>query len=194
MGRTSRLGAALAGVVLLVAGCGATQAPAQLAADLGSPSASSSPSSGPVKAAPRKTSVVVRTETVTKAIKFKTVTRRDPDLDKGETRVVREGVRGVLQLTFQVVYTDGKRTKRTLADRKVLRAPVNRVVAVGTRVEPAAGSDCDQNYTGACVPIDSDVDCAGGSGNGPSYVAGPVRVVGVDIYDLDRDGDGVACE
>ncbi len=52
---------------------------------------------------------------------------------------------------------------------------------------------CDPNYTG-CVPIDSDVDCAGGKGNGPSYVAGPVRVIGRDIYDLDRDGDGVACE
>jgi len=54
-------------------------------------------------------------------------------------------------------------------------------------------SDCDPNYTG-CVPIDSDVDCAGGSGNGPSYVRGPVTVIGSDIYDLDRDGDGVGCE
>lgn len=52
---------------------------------------------------------------------------------------------------------------------------------------------CDPNYDG-CVPIDTDVDCAGGSGNGPSYVAGPVRVIGRDIYRLDRDGDGVGCE
>jgi hypothetical protein len=44
------------------------------------------------------------------------------------------------------------------------------------------------------VPIASDVDCAGGSGNGPAYVRGPVQVVGVDIYDLDRDHDGIACE
>jgi len=51
---------------------------------------------------------------------------------------------------------------------------------------------CDPNYTG-CVPIDSDVDCRGGSGNGPSYT-GPVEVVGADIYDLDRDNDGLACE
>jgi hypothetical protein len=40
----------------------------------------------------------------------------------------------------------------------------------------------------------SDVDCAGGSGNGPAYVRGPVYVVGPDVYGLDRDGDGVACE
>jgi hypothetical protein len=37
----------------------------------------------------------------------------------------------------------------------------------------------------------SDVDCAGGSGNGPAYVQGPVRVVGTDIYGLDADGDGI---
>ncbi|WP_245906000.1 hypothetical protein [Mycolicibacterium palauense] len=50
------------------------------------------------------------------------------------------------------------------------------------------------NYAGACVPIASDVDCAGGSGNGPAYVAGPVQVIGTDIYGLDRDGDGVGCQ
>lgn len=54
-------------------------------------------------------------------------------------------------------------------------------------------SNCDPNYSG-CVPIASDVDCAGGSGNGPAYVQGPVRVIGSDIYGLDRDGDGIGCE
>jgi resuscitation-promoting factor RpfB len=44
------------------------------------------------------------------------------------------------------------------------------------------------------VPIASDVDCAGGSGNGPAYVRGPVKVIGDDIYGLDRDGDGWGCE
>ncbi|SEH74474.1 hypothetical protein SAMN04489835_3564 [Mycolicibacterium rutilum] len=54
-------------------------------------------------------------------------------------------------------------------------------------------SDCDSNYSG-CVPVASDVDCAGGSGNGPEYVAGPITVLGDDIYELDRDGDGTACD
>jgi hypothetical protein len=39
-----------------------------------------------------------------------------------------------------------------------------------------------------------DVDCAGGSGNGPSYVEGPVAVVGPDEYGLDADHDGIGCE
>jgi hypothetical protein len=54
-------------------------------------------------------------------------------------------------------------------------------------------SKCDSNYSG-CVPVASDVDCAGGNGNGPAYVQGPIRVIGSDIYELDRDGDGVACD
>jgi hypothetical protein len=56
------------------------------------------------------------------------------------------------------------------------------------------GSSCDSNYSGACVPIASDVDCEGGSGNGPEYVSGPVTVVGDDIYGLDNNSDGVGCE
>lgn len=39
-----------------------------------------------------------------------------------------------------------------------------------------------------------DRDCAGGSGDGPLYVQGPVRVGFYDPYDLDRDGDGIGCE
>jgi len=59
----------------------------------------------------------------------------------------------------------------------------------------STGAGCDPNYAGACVPIASDVDCAGGSGNGPAYVyAKDFRVVGTDIYGLDADGDGIACE
>jgi hypothetical protein len=74
--------------------------------------------------------------------------------------------------------------------------------AVGLGFAPAASAtpmpreqnSCDSNYSGACVPIAGDVDCAGGSGNGPAYVAGPVTVIGTDIYDLDRDGNGTGCE
>jgi len=59
--------------------------------------------------------------------------------------------------------------------------------------EPKPEPACHPNY-GGCVPVASDVDCAGGSGNGPAYVQGPVRVIGADVYDLDRDGDGTACD
>lgn len=53
--------------------------------------------------------------------------------------------------------------------------------------------DCDPNY-GGCVPIDTDVDCLGGNGDGPSYAEGVFEVIGQDIYGLDPDGDLLACE
>ncbi len=55
--------------------------------------------------------------------------------------------------------------------------------------------ECDPNYENPpCVPIADDVDCASGNGNGPAYVNGPVRVIGRDVYGLDRDGNGIGCE
>jgi hypothetical protein len=73
-----------------------------------------------------------------------------------------------------------------------------RAVAATTPATTAAAtsSDCHPSYEGACVPIASDVDCAGGSGNGPAYVSAKnFRVVGPDVYGLDgNDNDGIACE
>jgi hypothetical protein len=109
-------------------------------------------------------------------------------------------VDGVTTLTYEVVLTDGVETYRQVVSEEITTKPVDEVTLVGTRKPPPPPPDprpepeCDPNYAGACVPIDSDVDCAGGSGNGPSYVQGPVRVVGSDIYDLDRDGDGIGCD
>ena len=73
-------------------------------------------------------------------------------------------------------------------------APAPRARPAPQTSQAAPASGCDSNYTGACVPIASDVDCAGGTGNGPEYVRGPVQVVGKDRYKLDSDGDGVGCE
>lgn len=46
-------------------------------------------------------------------------------------------------------------------------------------------------------PNSRDVDCRGGTGDGPDYAhASNFRLVNVanDPYDLDRDDDGLACE
>jgi hypothetical protein len=59
---------------------------------------------------------------------------------------------------------------------------------------PASGPGCNVNYD-PCVPDDPiDADCATGSGNGPTYVVGPVRVIGVDVYGLDGDDNGIGCD
>ena len=55
-------------------------------------------------------------------------------------------------------------------------------------------SNCDPSYVGVCLKMGiGDYDCAGGSGNGPNYVAGPFRVVGPDHFGLDSDHNGIGC-
>ncbi len=55
-------------------------------------------------------------------------------------------------------------------------------------VIPEINPSCDSNYSGACVPIyPPDVNC-------PQIGVNNFLVVGVDVHDLDRDGNGIACE
>ena len=60
---------------------------------------------------------------------------------------------------------------------------------------PAAASNCDPAYPDNCLRDGiGDYDCAGGSGNGPNYVQGPLKVLPPDPFRLDADGNGVGCE
>ncbi|MDY0910895.1 G5 domain-containing protein [Microbacterium sp. CFBP9034] len=147
-----------------------------------------------------------REEVVTEPVVFGKTSVDDPTLLAGQTRVTTPGQDGERTLTYRVKVVDGKETGRELISDEVTTPPVAEVTAVGTAAAAAPpapapapapaepGSGCDPNYAEACVPASSDVDCAGGSGNGPAYFDGVARVVGSDIYGLDRDGDGYACE
>lgn len=88
-------------------------------------------------------------------------------------------------------------TPDTTSDTQPVATPTStptlKPTATPTPKPTPTKSQCDPNYSG-CVPISSDVDCAGGSGNGPAYVNGPITVIGSDIYKLDTDHDGIACE
>ena len=69
------------------------------------------------------------------------------------------------------------------------------IVISNVQRRPNAGHsrNCTSGYS-PCLPPASDYDCSGGTGDGPKYVDGPVRVSGPDPYDLDRDGNGVGCQ
>lgn len=139
----------------------------------------------------------------TTVIPFERAAVDDPNIDVGQVLITTAGVAGTKVTTYRVKYVDGKEVSREVASEVVTLAPVNEVTSTGTR-QPApppapvpfaqTGGGCHPSYSGVCVPFDSDVDCAGGSGDGPSYVSGPLSVIGNDEYDLDRDGDGIACD
>jgi resuscitation-promoting factor RpfB len=132
------------------------------------------------------------------SIPFKKTSTESDLYNKGTTQVTTSGVNGEKIITYKVTMQSGKETNRQILKEEITKEPVAEVSTIGTYVEPAPAQQvapsCDPNYSGACVPIASDVDCAGGSGNGPAYVSGPVYVVGTDIYKLDSDKDGVGCE
>lgn len=179
-----------AGILVALGACGPDPA-ARPAAGLTAPATASTPSATPsTMPAPTATpTVVTRKVTVTRRIPYKTRKVKEPSLTRGHTETRIGGRSGVRTLTYIVTYTNGERTGRRLVRESVTRRPITKVVAVGTK----ESRHCDPNYSGACVPIAGDVDCAGNDGNGPAYVEGPLRVVGDDVYDLDRDGDGIAC-
>jgi hypothetical protein len=141
---------------------------------------------------------ITKIETKIEPITFLEETREEGTITKGQTKVSQEGVNGERTITYEVVTLDGKETSRKEIKNEITKAPINRITLVGTYVAPTPtpkqASSCDPNYSGKCVPIASDVDCAGGSGNGPAYTSGPVYIIGSDIYDLDRDGNGIGCE
>jgi hypothetical protein len=86
------------------------------------------------------------------------------------------------------------RCANKLGDRFIYSFTVTRRVQQKAK-PPNKTATCDPNYKGACLkPNVSDYDCAGGSGNGPYYVQGPITVVGDDHYGLDSDHDGTECE
>ena len=133
----------------------------------------------------------------TEEVPYAKENRDDNSRNSGTSAVTTTGVNGVKTKTYKVTLTDGKETGKELIKEEVTTQPVTEITSVGTYVAPvqkAIPNNCDPNYSGACVPIASDVDCEGGKGNGPSYVRGPVYVIGTDIYDLDRDGNGIGCE
>ena len=72
--------------------------------------------------------------------------------------------------------------------------PTNSVATLNAANSPTVGNSspsgkCDLNYAG-CIPVfAADVDCTHIERLGLA----PVKVIGQDIHNLDRDGDGVGC-
>lgn len=73
------------------------------------------------------------------------------------------------------------------------RANIITIPTAILEITPKKELNCHPGYSGCLNPGASDYDCIGGSGNGP-YYTGRVRVIGSDVFGLDRDGDGWGCE
>jgi resuscitation-promoting factor RpfB len=72
------------------------------------------------------------------ALPFRTITRPDSSLLRGQTALVRPGHKGVAWADVQVIIRDGQVVQRQRTVLRVLRRPVARIERVGTATQPAA--------------------------------------------------------
>ena len=73
-------------------------------------------------------------EVTTEAVAYETLHQDDPDLLKGQTRVIIAGVAGERTILTEVTTVDGKEV-RQVKSNSVTREPVTEIIAVGTKVE-----------------------------------------------------------
>ncbi|HEY0904451.1 MAG TPA: transglycosylase family protein [Marmoricola sp.] len=64
------------------------------------------------------------------------IERKDASLPAGETETVREGRAGLRDVTYRVVYRNGKEFRRVVLAAEQVRAPVSGIVRVGTKAVP----------------------------------------------------------
>jgi uncharacterized protein YabE (DUF348 family) len=81
--------------------------------------------------------VAVTDQVVTAPVPFRTVETEDPAAFEGEETVTQEGVAGEQATTVRVTVVDGVETAREHLNTAVTRAPVDELVAVGTKERPA---------------------------------------------------------
>lgn len=115
----------------------------------------------------------IETKTVTKkvSIDYDTVTVEDKSLAKGKSDVIFSGEDGYKNVSYLVTYKDGAEISRVVANEKVVKQPVSRKVAIGTKEEtvvasagsggnnssssssPSSGSSSSSSYNKPTKPI-----------------------------------------
>lgn len=85
------------------------------------------------------TRVEVRTETVEEELAYGVVRRQDLELERGITRIIQRGQKGLQRTEYRVIYEDGQEVKREIVKQEVLKAPVPQIVAVGALSQVSRG-------------------------------------------------------
>lgn len=75
--------------------------------------------------------ITYKEETVKQEVDYRIERRPDDSLEKGLTRVIQKGQKGLIAETYKVVYEDGRETGRELMGTQVLKEPVPEIIGVG---------------------------------------------------------------
>lgn len=105
--------------------------------------------------------IVVQEVTTSIELPFASVSQEDGERFVGQKAVVTEGVAGVRTVVERVTTVDGVETAREPLSDQVTQAPVDEVVAVGTKVRPKPAPQApaaDAPQTGSPVTAGGDAD------------------------------------
>jgi uncharacterized protein YabE (DUF348 family) len=83
--------------------------------------------------------------------------QRDSTMYVGERKTVKQGTAGARNVTYRVVFHNGRVFKRTVLKQHVLTAPITTVVKVGTKARPVA-----TNYATGDTVFDQIAQCESG--------------------------------
>ena len=100
------------------------------------------------------TPVVVKYEYKKETIPYKTITKNNSSLEKGKTKVVQKGSKGLQKNTIQVLYDkNGVELSRTVIDSEILKQPKDKIVEVGTKAvyKATTGSTIKATITYYCA-------------------------------------------
>ncbi|MGO5288628.1 G5 domain-containing protein [Pseudoscardovia suis] len=86
-------------------------------------------------------------------IDFNTVTKEDPTLDKGTTKVESEGAKGVMETVSLVSKTGDTVTSKNTLSSYVKTAPQDRVVLVGTKTKSSASTTSGGSSSSASLGV-----------------------------------------
>lgn len=78
--------------------------------------------------------IKVEQDTQTEKIAYKTQKIQDPNLPKGETKVVQVGRTGLIEKVYQLTYTDGVLIKTDLISSKEVQKVQDEIIHIGTQV------------------------------------------------------------
>ncbi|HYF74204.1 MAG TPA: ubiquitin-like domain-containing protein [Nocardioides sp.] len=108
---------------------------------------------------------VVKKHVDGESIGFGTVEQADGSMFEGETSVVRAGKAGLRDVTYRIVFRNGKLSARTVISQDVLRKPVDEIVKVGTK-EPVAVFTSGNSVWDRLAQCESGGNWAINTGNG----------------------------
>jgi uncharacterized protein YabE (DUF348 family) len=103
---------------------------------------------------------IVRKHVEGEAVDFGTVEQQDSSMYEGETSVARAGEDGLRDVTYRIVYRNGEISVREVVSQKVVRQPVDEIVKVGTKAQPAPAPTT--NFAGGSTVWDALARCESG--------------------------------